>query len=94
MLRVQFQTCEYKSHRRNDYDCAAISWVNTTLTEVPDSRDRTSVPLVLQTRISKACSDLTVQCNYCYPHKWKLGGASGAADRAAESKGVEEWPGK
>jgi hypothetical protein len=52
------------SQRKNDYDCAAICWVYRTLTEVPDSRDRTAVPLVLQTRISKAFNDLIAQCNY------------------------------
>ena len=65
MLRVLLPTSEYKSHRKKDYNSGGISWVYRTLTEIPDSRDRTSVLLVLQTRISKACNELTVQGNYC-----------------------------
>ena len=61
ILHVLFPTSEYKSHSKNNYDRAAIGWVYKTLTEVPDSRDRTSVPLVGQPRISKACNNLTAQ---------------------------------
>jgi hypothetical protein len=53
MLRVQFATCEYRSHSKNDYDCAAICWIYKTLTDEPGSRNRTLAPLVLLTRISK-----------------------------------------
>jgi len=42
-----------------------------TLTDILNSRDRNSVPLVLLTRNSKACNDLTVQWKYFAPHKWK-----------------------
>jgi len=61
ILPVLFPTCEHKSHRKNDYDLAAICWVYRALSEVPDSRNGTAVPLVGQTRISIACIDLTVQ---------------------------------
>jgi len=71
MPRVVLWTCGNKTHRKNDCECASICWGYRTLTEVPDSRDRTLVLLVLQARISKACNDLIVQCNCCDRHKWK-----------------------
>ena len=69
MLRVLLSNSEHTSHRKNDCDYAAICWGYRTLTEVPDTRDRILVPLVLHTGINKTCNDLTLQCNRCYLYK-------------------------
>jgi len=58
MLCVLFQICEYKSRRKNDYDCAAICCVYRTLTELPDSKDRTVVPLVFRRELVKPAMTL------------------------------------